>query len=274
MDKIEASGRTVEEAVQAAALELGVSVDDVEYEIVDHGNKGFLGLGQTPAVVNAWVSKDRSAPRQRPAREVEPEAAAPVAEEPEEETEEPVAHPVAPEKPEEFRETVEIEEPVAQQRAPVAPSEEGDFAGIVMKTLSDILGAMKLDVKPVRKSSDGDEVTFELVGSDTLVLVGKHGQTLDALQYLVGIIANRTVPTRKRVILDAEGYRDRHKDLLEKKAHEYAEAVKREGKEAVLEPQSARDRRIIHLALADDPDVYTYSEGEGDDRHVVISPKK
>jgi spoIIIJ-associated protein len=274
MDKIEASGRTVEEAVQAAALELGVSVDDVEYEIVDHGNKGFLGLGQTPAIVHAWVSKDRSAPRQRPAREVEPEAAAPVAEESEEETEEPVAHPVAPEKPEEIRETVEIEEPVAQQRAPVASSEEGDFAGIVMSTLSDILGAMKLDVKPVRKSSDGDEVTFELVGSDTSVLVGKQGQTLDALQYLVGIIANRTVPTRKRVILDAEGYRDRHKDLLEKKAHEYAEAVKREGKEAVLEPQSARDRRIIHLALADDPDVYTYSEGEGDDRHVVISPKK
>lgn len=274
MDKIEANGRTVEEAVQAAALELGVSVDDVEYEVVDHGNKGFLGLGQTPAVVNAWVSKDRPAPRPRPAREVEPEAA-PVVEEPEEEIEEPVAQAAAPEKPEEVRETMEIEEPVAQQRAPVAPSEEeGDFAGIVLSTLSDILGAMKLDAKPVRRSSDGDEVTFEIVGSDTSLLTDRQGQTLDALQYLVGIIANRTMPTRKRVILDAGGYRDRHRDLLEKKAHEYADAVKREGKEAVLEPQSARDRRIIHLALADDAEVYTYSEGEGGDRHVVISPKK
>jgi len=113
-----------------------------------------------------------------------------------------------------------------------------------------------------------------LAGEDVAILIGRHGQTLDALQYLVGIIANRDPHARRRVTLDAEGYRERHRQALEKTALDYARAVKDEGKEAVLEPQSARDRRIIHVALAEHPDVYTYSEGEGDERHVVISPRK
>ncbi len=90
----------------------------------------------------------------------------------------------------------------------------------------------------------------------------------------MGICAGRTTNVKRRVILDAEGYRQHHKETLEDKAREYAKYVKEEGKEAVLEPQSPRDRRIVHMALSDNPDVYTYSEGEGENRHVVISPKK
>lgn len=242
MDTIEISGRTLEEAVQLAAKELGVSVDAVEYEIVEEGTKGFLGLGQSPTVIKAKAV----------------EGAVPIAA-----RKEPEAKPK------------EVEE-VQAQPAAAAPSGESmkTFTDVVMKVVTDVLKAMDIAAKPVVVSNDNDEVTVNIEGKDVAILIGKHGQTLDALQYLISIAANRMANTRLRVILDAEGYRRRHQEMLEQKAHEYARAVKAEGQEAVLEPQSPRDRRIIHMTLADDPDVYTYSEGEGDDRHVVISPKK
>ncbi len=286
MNKIEASGRTVEEAVQAAAEQLGVSTDQVEYEVVDQGTKGFLGLGGTPTLVNAWVREGVTpAPGPEGAVEQKPEPTEP-AEETQEEAETPDMEDYSQdeamgdleelsEQPESPSEEEPVEQPEARQPEPEAQSAEGDeFAETLMKTLAEILAAMKLDTKPVLRSATEEEVTIDLVGSDGAILIGRQGQTLDALQYLVGIIANRYVPTRRRVILDAEGYRERHKQLLERKAREYADAVKAEGKEAVLEPQPARDRRVIHMALAEDPDVYTYSEGQGEDRHVVISPKK
>lgn len=272
MDKIEANGRTVEEAVQAAAEQLGVSIDAVEYDVEDHGAKGFLGLGGTPAVITAWVREGYVAgarPEPRAAQQA-PEVSAP---EPR-----PVESTAARIEPE--AERTEDEPPpvtpaaVERPSAPASGGQDAAFVDALTGAVTDILAAMQVDAKPVVRSSDEEEVQVEIVGSDVAILIGKHGQTLDALQYLVGIIANRHVPTRRRVILDAEGYRERHRQLLEGKAREYADAVKAEGKEAVLEPQSPRDRRIIHVALADDPDVYTYSEGEGDDRHVVISPKK
>lgn len=254
MNTIEASGRSVEEAVRAAAQQLGVSVDEIEYEVIDHGSKGFLGLGQTPAVVKAWIRTM-----------------------PEETTDESERLSSLTKATLETELGQDLEEEIeeALTEGPVVDADTSRaFDEALMKTLRDVLSAMKLEARPILRSSSREETAIELVGSDVAILIGKHGQTLDALQYLVGIIANRVVPARKRVILDAQGYRERHKRLLEEKAREYADAVRREGKEAVLEPQPARDRRIIHLALANDPDVYTYSEGEGDERHVVISPKK
>ncbi len=263
MDKIEASGRTLEEALQMAAQQLGVTTDAVDYDIVEEGTKGFLGLGQTPTVVKAWVREG-----EQPAAPV----AAPVAEaveEPavEEEAEEvAAAEEVAPEPAEEEPESKRAETP-----------EEGDgeeLANVVVGTVREILESMRVKANPVLKSLTDEEVVVDLVGPDVAILIGRRGQTLDALQYLVGIIASRRVQSKRRIILDAEDYRGRHREMLERKAREYATAVKAEGKEAVLEPQPARDRRIIHVTLADDPEVYTYSEGEGEDRHVVISPKK
>ena len=215
-------------------------MDAVEYEIVEEGTKGFLGLGQSPTVIKAKAK----------------EGAVPVRKEP---------------KPK-----PEVTEKAQAQPVEAAPESESmkTFTDIVMKVVTDVLKAMDIAAKPVVVASDNDEVTINIEGKDVAILIGKHGQTLDALQYLVSIAANRMANTRLRVILDAEGYRKRHQEMLEQKAYEYARAVKAEGQEAVLEPQSPRDRRIIHMALADDPDVYTYSEGEGDERHIVISPKK
>lgn len=259
MKKIEVSGRTTEEAIQIAAKELGVSGDAVEYEIVEEGAKGFLGLGQSPTTVKAWVSENYKAP----AQPVSPPAV--VEEELPEEAEERPAAPTAP--------AAEVAKPRAA--APAAPVGEPDeFQATVLKMLGDILGAMNVTATPVVKLIEDDEITIEAQGEDVAILIGRHGQTLDALQYLLSIAANRICGTRWRLILDAEGYRDRYREILENKAREYAAAVKSEGQEAELEPQSARDRRIVHVTLADDPDVYTYSEGEGDNRHVVISPRK
>lgn len=252
MDKVEFSGRTTEEAIQIAARELGVGTDAVEYEIVEEGAKGFLGLGQSPTLIRAWVAEGyEAAPRPKP----EP---APV-----------------------FEEEVEEEQPeVIGQPRPVvaAPEKSGSeleqFKHGLVKMLDDVLKAMDIVGKVNVRTGEGDEIVAEIEGKDVAILIGRHGQTLDALQYLISIAANRAQGTRYRVILDAEGYRQRYEDVLIKKAQEYADAVKAEGQECELEPQPARDRRIVHMALADDPDVYTYSEGEGDRRHVVISPKK
>jgi spoIIIJ-associated protein len=241
LNTVEASGRTIEEAVQTAAQQLGVSADGVEYEIVEEGTKGFLGLGQMPTTVKAWV-KEGYVP-----------SAAPV----------------------EVEDTEEVPVEVVSDEESVKFSGEGDvFVDETLRIVGDVLKAMEVDAKPVLKSADDEEVTVNIAGDDVAILIGKHGQTLDALQYIVGLAVAKYSDTRRRLILDAENYRARHQELIEAKAREYADAVRAEGREAVLDPQNPRDRRIVHMILAEDPDVYTYSEGEGEDRHVVISPKK
>lgn len=239
MDLIEVSGRTLDEAVQAAALELGVSTDAVDYEMVEEGTKGFLGLGQVPTTIKARIKDGYTGPIEPPAQK--PEPAVPI-------------------------EDVSDQEPVLEGGE--------DYVEKAVRMVRDIVKAMGLDAVVTLKSADTEEMLIEIDGPDSAILIGRQGQTIDALQYLVGLILNRDFDTRRRIILDAEGYRARYQQLLEAKAREYADAVKSAGKEAVLDPQPARDRRMIHMALADDPDVYTYSEGIGDERHVVISPKK
>lgn len=260
MKKVEATGRTTDEALVYAAQQLGVGVDSLEFEIVEEGSKGFLGLGQTPTLVRAWVGKT-DVPREKP---------------------EPPAEPIVEEVIEEEKEetTVEVSEQF-EDKASVQPEPVEETDGEVEKLAEDILGlmgeilkAMKMEATAQLKSIDGQEVVIEIVGSDAEVFSSSNGQTLDALQYIAGIVASRISGSRRRIILDANGLREQHKEMLRRKALEYAKAAMEAGKEAVLEPQPARDRRIVHLALVDHPDVYTYSEGEGDQRHVVISPRK
>ncbi|MCE5324423.1 protein jag [bacterium] len=239
MSTVEASGRTIEEAVTTAAQQLGVSVDGVEYEIVEEGTKGFLGLGQMPTTIKARVKEGYT-----------PSTASV-----------------------EIAEEVPVE--VLSDEEPAGFSGEGDvYVDETLRIVGDVLKAMKVNAKPVLKSADDEEVVINIAGDDVAILIGKHGQTLDALQYIVGLAVAKYSDSRRRLILDAENYRARHQEIIEAKAREYADAVRAEGREAVLDPQNPRDRRIVHMTLADDPDVYTYSEGEGDYRHVVISPKK
>ncbi len=265
MKEIEASGRNLEEALRTAAQRLGVSPDAVEYEIIEEGSRGFLGLGQTPTVIKARV------------RELGKIGSEPCLEETSDAPEMPGSEATSEEEAqEEFEAHEQPMEETGLESHPAQPAENETelLVETILRTAREIIAPMKVKAQPVLKSKSSEEIVIDLVGPEVAILIGKRGQTLDALQYLTGVIVNRRVRCNRRIIFDAENYRARHQEMLVRKAKEYAKAVKEQGKEAVLEPQCARDRRIIHLALADDPDVYTYSEGEGKDRHVVISPKK
>jgi len=120
-------------------------------------------------------------------------------------------------------------------------------------------------------AEDGFQISIE--GGDSSVLVGRQGQVLDALQFLVGIMINRKQDKKVRVTVEAANYRQKHRETLERTALELAAQVVEHNQEAELEPLPPRDRLVIHNALKEHPKVYTYSEGEGDKRHVVISPK-
>ncbi|MBQ9357988.1 MAG: KH domain-containing protein [Abditibacteriota bacterium] len=139
--------------------------------------------------------------------------------------------------------------------------------------LAETIKLMGIDAEVVLKSQTENTVDFEFLGEDIALLIGKHGKTIDALQYLADVTAYKKYPCRKRVSLDADNHRSKRTEELKEKVLRIAEMVRQYGKEAVMEPQSAKDRRFIHMLLADQPGVKTYSEGTGAERHIVISPK-
>jgi spoIIIJ-associated protein len=118
-----------------------------------------------------------------------------------------------------------------------------------------------------------DNVLLNINGKDLGVLIGKRGQTLDAIQYLVNLAVNKNYQEKERIIIDVEGYRRRREETLRKLAIKLADKVKRDKRKEVLEPMSPHERRIIHATLQGNKDVFTYSEGEDPYRHVIISPQ-
>jgi spoIIIJ-associated protein len=119
-----------------------------------------------------------------------------------------------------------------------------------------------------------DNTVLNINGKDLGILIGKHGQTLDSIQYLVNLAVNKGQVEKERIIVDVAGYRRRREDTLRRLAMKIADRVKREGRKQVLEPMSPHERRIIHSTLQSDKDVMTYSEGEDPYRHVIISPQQ
>ena len=118
-----------------------------------------------------------------------------------------------------------------------------------------------------------DQVVLNVLGTDLGLLIGRHGQTLDALQFLVSLAANRGLEERRRIIVDVQGYRQRHEESLRRLALRVADRVRHEHKKAVLSPMTPAERRIIHTTLQEQKEVFTYSEGEDPFRRVVISPQ-
>lgn len=141
------------------------------------------------------------------------------------------------------------------------------------KFLENVFKAMNISVS-MEKMTHEDHVVLNLRGEDLGVLIGKHGQTLDALQYLTNLAANRDALERCRIILDVEDYRKRRAETLSRLAMRLADKVKRRGERVVLEPMSPQERKIIHMALQDDSRIVTYSEGDEPYRKVVIALKK
>ena len=143
----------------------------------------------------------------------------------------------------------------------------------VKEELDEILKLMGMEGE-VTTSLEGGRVVADIKSENGAILIGKKGQTLDALQLIVNLIVNRDERTRTRVIVDTESYRQRRENALVKMAREVADEVKSKGNPRELEPMNPAERRVIHLALKNDKDVETTSKGEGNFRRVVVSPKK
>lgn len=239
MNMVEKTGKTVEDAVKAALAELGVSRDQAEVEVLEESKPSLLGLfGGRDAKVRVTV------------KEAAPEAA----EAPVEKTE------AAPQE---------------DAKAPADREEERQAAAAAAKAfLEEIFRAMGMDLLIEKFISRKDEeIILKIHGDGIGVLIGKHGQTLDALQYLTNLAGNRGRKNWNRIILDAENYRERRRETLERLARNLADRVKRTRKKAMLEPMNPYERKIVHMSLQNDPAVTTYSEGEEPYRKVVIDLK-
>jgi len=208
MEYIEISAKTVNDAITEACKRFGVTSDNLDYEVIEEGSNGFLGLSAKPAVIKAGVKA-------------------------------------------------------------LSPKEEAK------KFLADVFAAMDMIVT-VDVSYDEAEknMDIDLSGEEMGVLIGKRGQTLDSLQYLVSLVVNKDAEDYIRVKVDTENYRLRRKETLENLAKNIAYKVKRTKRSVSLEPMNPYERRIIHSALQNDRYVTTYSEGEEPFRHVVVALKR
>lgn len=207
MEFIEVSAKTVSDAITEACQKLTVTSDKLEYEVIEEGSAGFLGIGSKPAVIKARVKSS-------------------------------------------------VEDTAK------------DF-------LNEVFRAMNLAVVVDVKYDEADNsMEVDLSGDEMGVLIGKRGQTLDSLQYLVSLVVNKNVENYIRVKVDTENYRQRRKETLENLAKNISYKVKRTKRPVSLEPMNPYERRIIHSALQNDKYVTTHSEGDEPYRHVVVVLRK
>ena len=240
MDYIEVTGRTLDEALTNALIELNTSSDNVEYEVIDKGTSGVLGLfGNKPAKIKI-----------RKKEEIVEEFVKPVVKE-------------------------EEKEVVVKERQKPVNLDVAKITESATTFLTDVCSAMGLEVKVnVDVDKEEGDVNIDLAGKNMGSLIGKRGQTLDSLQYLVSLVVNKESESYLRVKLDTENYRKRRKETLESLAKNIAYKVKSTRRNVSLEPMNPYERRIIHSALQNDKFVSTRSEGEEPFRHIVVFLKK
>lgn len=284
MEYIKVSAKTVEDAIIEASIQLGTSSDNIEYEVLDAGSSGFLGLiGGKPAVIQARRKQEEVnldtveevVKKTAPEASKEKPKQKPKAKEPREPKKEVKKEPKKEAKPEQ---TVKQSAPVVAEKTQKKPalSVQDKEASIerAKKFLDEMLRAMGMEVEITASFDEEDNLNIELAGKDMGVLIGKRGQTLDSIQYLVSLVVNKEISGYIRVKVDTENYRVRRKETLENLARNIASKVKRTRKPVFLEPMNPYERRIIHSALQSDPYVSTHSEGEEPYRKVVVTLKK
>ena len=237
---IESTGKTEEAAIEAALRQLGMDRDEVSVEVLERAKSGFLGIGSCPAKVKVTYE----APD-------EPETPAPVEEAP------------AP---------APAEEPVpAAEEVPAAVPAAGEKAEKIEQFLTGLLSHMGAQAKPVIKVDENGTYQVELVGQDLGSLIGRRGETLDAIQQLTGYAVNHGQSKRVRIHVDAEGYRAKREESLVRLARKVAGKVVKYRRNVTLEPMNAYERHVIHTALQDTPDVTTYSIGTEPNRRTVVA---
>jgi len=254
---IEVTGKTKEEAISKGLAQLGLDQDDVSIEILDLGKTGFLGIGSVPAKVKLSYEGPDEEPAPAPVVEEKP---APVKQE-------------APKKKPEPK--VEAKKPDAPKAQPVkaAPvvEESGDaVAAAIVKFQTGLFAHMGVEATPI-VTKEGDTYQVVLQGENMGALIGHRGETLDAIQQLTGYAVNRGRSHRARIHVDAEGYRARREESLERLARKTAARVVKYRRNVTLEAMNAYERHVIHAALQDFSGVTTYSTGTEPNRRTVVA---
>lgn len=287
---IRVSAKTLDDAITEALIQLGVTSDRLEYNVIEKGSAGFLGIGMKQAVIEAWKKEDKEEEflkaveetiRENPVKEYfakednvkEDDVKEHQAEEAakkeeavrEEKTEKEEASANAKE---------EKSEPVSVKEKELLAKVEDETIRYVEQFVKDTLKAMDMDVE-ITSSIDKDGALYvDMKGENMGILIGKRGQTLDSLQYLANRVANKHQSGYVRVKLDTENYRARREETLKHLAKNIAHKVKRNRRPVILEPMNPYERRIIHSTLQSDPYVTTHSEGEEPYRKVVVTLKR
>ena len=260
MDKIEISAKNVEEALTQAMIKLGTTSDKMGYEVISEGRSGFFGIGSKPAVIKAWIKEDAISQELKSFME------------PSVKTSEPKVKDVKGAKAEPKKPEVKVKK---EDTAAAEKKADVKVASTPEEFITQVCNAMGLEVSVDSRFDEAENVLdINMIGDDMGILIGKRGQTLDSLQYLTGLVANKNKEEYIRVKLDTENYRERRKETLENLARNIAYKVKRTKKPVALEPMNPYERRVIHAALQNDRYVVTRSEGEEPFRHVVISLKR
>ena len=263
MREITVSARTIDDAITEALIQLGITSDMLEYDVIEKGSSGFLGIGMKQAVITA--RKKEIIVEEKIIEEVVEEA--PV-------EKKIVKEPVYSE-PQVKAAEVEVTKEEQVIRSEVELAEVKDETVKACETfLYDVLKAMDMEVTISSKVDEEGALSIDMQGENMGILIGKRGQTLDSLQYLTNRIANKSQDGYVRVKLDTEDYRRRRKETLEHLAKNIAFKVKRSRRTVSLEPMNPYERRIIHSALQADKNVSTHSEGDEPYRRVVVTLAK
>lgn len=245
MKSVEKTGKTVDSAVTDALIELGATTDEVEIQVLEKGSKGFLGLGAKDARVRVTLKE------------------LPQAQDRLQSAEEERIQEIITEQDEEKKDDVK-----SNQHERTAIEEATEKA---KEFLNAVLTEMGLDATLETKQVD-DRVYINISGEKMGMVIGKRGDTLDALQYLTNIVVNKGHQGYVKIMLDTENYRRRREDTLKKVAYKFAKKAVQTKKPVILEPMNPYDRRIVHSALQDSKTVKTHSEGKEPFRRVVITP--
>ena len=286
---VEKTGKTVDEAVAEALKSLNITADQAEIEVLEEGKKAFLGFfGGKNAKVRVTV-KEAAAPAEevsvKASEKTFSEAASEAVSTVKEATNiavstvsKNISKKAAAAKEQAVDSAISTLESMKSERPAREPRKyavNDESVNAAKEFLQKVFNAMKIEVVMEKFINKNDgSVTFKLHGDDMGILIGKHGQTLDSLQYLTNLVANKNSNERVRVIIDVEDYRDRRIDTLTRLANRLADKVKRTGERVALEPMNPHERKIIHMALQGDRRVTTLSEGDEPYRHVVIELKK
>ena len=248
MKSIEKVGRTVDDAITEALIELGASTDAVEIEVISKGSKGLLGFGAKEARVKVTL-KEVVFEEELEVKETTPEE----------------VH---------IKESIITSETVDDSEDAVSASKEE--VEQVIKNAEDFLNKLlkQMDIECIVKSEivNDNRISISLEGKNMGIIIGKRGETLDAIQYLVNIVANKERKEYIKIMLDTENYRARREETLRRLAFKLSKKVQKSRKPIILEPMNPYDRRIIHSALQDSKFVKTHSEGKEPFRKVVITP--